>query len=153
VRIVCAAGSIKRSGVHPSVRQSVCHVSRTQLRRAAGLLLSAVRAKDIDRQRRAPSSSSTAARAAAWCSAVNADNVNLAAELMRLNTGGLVSISGLLKFYQCSLFVCNLCSHGNMHGIIYRHIGQTGLGWIDGRKSPVFRRGKYGNPNHEVMEI
>ena len=33
-----------------------------------------------------------------------------------------------------------------MHGIIYRHIGQTGLGWIDGQKSPVFRRGKSGNP-------
>jgi len=33
-----------------------------------------------------------------------------------------------------------------MHGIIYRHIGRTGLGWIDGQKSPVFRRGKSGNP-------
>ena len=28
-----------------------------------------------------------------------------------------------------------------MHGIIYRHIGRTGLGWIDGQKSSVFRRG------------
>ena len=36
---------------------------------------------------------------------------------------------------------------GNMHGIIYRHIGRTGLGWIDGQKSPVFRRGKSGNPS------
>ena len=36
-----------------------------------------------------------------------------------------------------------------MHGIIglYRHIGRTGLGWIDGQKSPVFRRGKSGNPS------
>jgi len=33
-----------------------------QQRRAAGLLLSAVRAKDIDRQRRAPGSSSAAAQ-------------------------------------------------------------------------------------------
>jgi len=33
-----------------------------QQRRAAGLLLSAVRAKDIDRQRRAPGGSSAAAR-------------------------------------------------------------------------------------------
>ena len=35
-----------------------------------------------------------------------------------------------------------------MHGIIglYRHIGRTGLGWIDEQKSPVFRRGKSGNP-------
>jgi len=42
-----------------------------------------------------------------------------------------------------------LCPDGNMHGIIglYRHIGRTGLGWIDGQKSPVFRRGKSGNPS------
>jgi len=46
----------------PSVRQSVCPISQTQQRRAAGLLLSAVRSKDIDRQRRAPGSSSAAAR-------------------------------------------------------------------------------------------
>jgi len=37
-------------------------MSRTQQRRAAGLLLSAVRAKDIDRQRWAPGNSGTAAR-------------------------------------------------------------------------------------------
>jgi len=36
---------------------------------------------------------------------------------------------------------------GNMHGIIYRHIGRAGLGWVDGQKSPVFRRGKSGNPS------
>jgi len=34
-----------------------------------------------------------------------------------------------------------------MHGIIYQHIGQTGLGWIDRQQSPVFRRGKSGNLN------
>ena len=62
VLIVCGAGSIKRSGVRPSVRPSVCPISQTQQRRAAGLLLSAVRAKEIDRQRRAPGSSSAAAR-------------------------------------------------------------------------------------------
>ena len=39
-----------------------------------------------------------------------------------------------------------MCPDGNMHGIIYRHIGRTGLGWIDGQKYPVFRRGKSGNP-------
>jgi len=38
---------MKRSGV----RQSVCPISQTQQRRAVGLLLSAVRAKHIDRQR------------------------------------------------------------------------------------------------------
>jgi len=68
----------------PSVRQSVCPISRTQQRRAAGLLLSAVRAKDIDRQRRAPGSSSAAARGLG--TAANADNVMLTAELTRLNT-------------------------------------------------------------------
>ena len=40
----------------------------------------------------------------------------------------------------------NLCLDGNMHGIISRHIGRTGLGWIDGQKSPVFHCGKSGNP-------
>ena len=42
--------------VWPSVRQSICPISRTQQRRTAGLLLSAVRAKDIDRQRPAAAS-------------------------------------------------------------------------------------------------
>jgi len=109
------------------------------------LLLSAVRAKDIDRQRRAPGSSSAGARAAARRSAANAGNVMLTAELTRLNTNRLISI--LLQFQQYSLLVRNLCPDGNMHGIIYRHIGRTGLGWIDEQKSPVFRRGKSGNPS------
>ena len=52
---------------------------------------------------------------------------------------GLLSILGLLKIQQCSLLVWNLCPDGNIHGIIYRHIGRTGLEWIDGQKSPVFR--------------
>ena len=39
-----------------SVLPSVCPIIRPQPRRAAGLLLSAVRAGDIDRQRRAPGS-------------------------------------------------------------------------------------------------
>jgi len=43
--------------------------------------------------------------------------------------------------------VWNLCPDGNMHGIIYRHIGRTGLERIDGQKSPVFRREKSGNPS------
>jgi len=43
--------------------------------------------------------------------------------------------------------VWNLCPDGNMHEIIYRHIGRTGLERIDGQKSPVFRRGKSGNPS------
>ena len=81
VRIVCGAGSIKRSGIRPSVRQSVCPISEMQQRHAASLLLSAVFAKDIDLQRRAPGSSSAVARR----SAANAGNVMLTAELTRLN--------------------------------------------------------------------
>jgi len=50
----------------------------------AGLLLSAVRAKDIDRQRRAAAAPQP--RAAARRSAANAGNVMLTAELTRLNT-------------------------------------------------------------------
>ena len=53
-----------------SVRPSVRLIDQ---RRAAGLLLSAVRARDIDRQRRAPGSSGAAARR----SAVNAGGVVL----------------------------------------------------------------------------
>jgi len=49
--------------------------------------------------------------------------------------------------------VWNLCPFVNMHGIIYRHIGRTGLGWIDGQKSPVFRRGKSGNPSVELHSL
>ena len=54
--------TVRCPSVRLSVSQSVPSVKRTQQRRAAGLLLSAVRAKDIDRQRRAPGSSSAAAR-------------------------------------------------------------------------------------------
>ena len=43
------------------VRPFVCPAIQPQQRRAAGLLLSAVRAKDIDRQRRAPGSNGAAA--------------------------------------------------------------------------------------------
>jgi len=81
-------------------------LSRTQQRRAAGLLVSAVRAKHIDRQRRAPGSNSDAARATARCSAANAGNVMLRDELRRLNTDGIISI--LLQFQQYSLLV-QLC--------------------------------------------
>ena len=47
------------------------------------------------------------------------------------------------------MLVWNLCQDGNMHRIIglYRHIGRTGLGRIDGQKSPVFRRRISGKPN------
>jgi len=47
--------------VHLSVRLSVCPIYRPLQLRAAGLLLGAPRAGDIDRQRRAPSSNGAAA--------------------------------------------------------------------------------------------
>jgi len=67
---------MKRSNVRPSVRPSVCHIDLQQQRRAAGLLPSAPRAGDIDRQRRAPSSNGAATRR----SAANADSVVMTAE-------------------------------------------------------------------------
>jgi len=70
-------------GVRLFVRLSVCPIIWPQQRRAAGLLLSAVRAESIDRQRRAatPLQHGAAARR----SAVNAGSVMLAAEMKRLN--------------------------------------------------------------------
>jgi len=56
-----------------SVRPSIGSIDRQQQRRAAGLLLSAVRAGDIDRQRREPAPSSngaTARRSAAYAGIV-----------------------------------------------------------------------------------
>jgi len=106
--------------VHPSVRQSVCPISQTQQRRAAGLLLSAVRAKDIDRQRRALGSISAAARGRS--TALSSKCGDQCHADSRINEAehrlGLLSILGLLKFQQCSLLVWNLCPDGNMHGII-----------------------------------
>jgi len=43
---------MKRPGVRPWVRLSVCSIDRQKQRRAAGLLLSAVQAGDIGGQRR-----------------------------------------------------------------------------------------------------
>ena len=47
-----AALGVGYCGLRSGVRQSVCPISQTQQQRAAGLLLSAVRATDIDQQRR-----------------------------------------------------------------------------------------------------
>jgi len=63
-----------------SVRPYVCPSIRPQQRRAAGLLLSAVRAEDIDRQRRA---ATQLPGAAARRSAANAGRAMLTAELTR----------------------------------------------------------------------
>ena len=143
--------TVRCPSVCPSV--SLSHQSNVQ-RRAAGLLLSAVRAKDIDRQRRAPGSSSAGARGrstvlSSKCGQCHVDSrINEAEHRL-----GLLAILGLLKFWQCSLLVWNLYPDGNMHGIIYRHIRRTGLGWIDGQKSPVFRRGKSGNPTLYTIRL
>jgi len=112
------------------------------------LLLSAVRAKYIDRQRRAPGSSSAAARGrstalSSKCGQCHVDSRINKAEL------GLLSILGHIKvlavFTACVEFVSGW-QHARNY--IYRRIERTGLGWIDGQKSPVFRRGKSGNPMH-----
>ena len=82
-RLVSRVARGLRSG-RESVRPSICPIVRQPLWRAAGLLLSAPRAEDIDRQRRAPARSSNGA--AARHSAANAGSVMLTAEFARLNT-------------------------------------------------------------------
>jgi len=57
-----------------------------QQRRVAGLLLSTICAKDINRQCRAAAAAAPQPGAAARRSAANAGNVMLTAELSRLNT-------------------------------------------------------------------
>jgi len=58
-----------RSQVYETVEcPSVCTVIRSQPRRAAGLLLNAVRAADIDRQRRQPSAQQQRRRSTALSS-------------------------------------------------------------------------------------
>ena len=73
---------VGRLSVCLSVCLSARPIIRPQRRHAAGLLLSAVRAGNIDRQRRAPSSNGAAARR----SAANTGSVMLTADLTRLNT-------------------------------------------------------------------
>ena len=46
--------TVERPPVCPSACLYICGIIRPQQRRAAGLLLSSMRAEDIDRQRRAP---------------------------------------------------------------------------------------------------
>ena len=95
------AGSIKRSSARPSVCPSVSlsHQSNAAAACGAGLLLSNVRAKDIDRQRRAPGSSSAAARGhstalSSKCGQRHVDSrINEAKHRL-----GLLSTLGLLTF-------------------------------------------------------
>ena len=93
--------------------------------------------KDIDRQRRAPGSSSAAARGRSTALSSKCGQCHVDSRVDETEHRlGLISI--LLQFQQYSLLVWNLCQGGNMHGIIYRHIGWTGLGWIDGQNLPYF---------------
>ena len=140
--------------VRPSVRQSVCPISQTQQRRAVGLLLSAVRAEDIDRQRRAPGSSSAAARGrstalSSKCGQGHVDSrINKAEHRL-----GLLSIFGSLNFSSVNC-LCGICVRMATCTELYIDTlgGQwTGLGWIDGQKSPVFCRGKSGSPSCSIV--
>jgi len=72
--------------VRPFVRQSVCPISQTQQRRATGLLLSTVRAKDTIESAGRSAAAAPQPGAAARRSAANAGNVMLTAELTTLNT-------------------------------------------------------------------
>jgi len=67
-----------RSRVYDTVER-VCPIIRPQQRRAAGLLLSAERAVDIDRQR--PAAAASQHGAAARHSAANASSVTLTADV------------------------------------------------------------------------
>ena len=148
-RVVYGAGSIKRSGVCPSaclsVSQSVPSVERSSGVRRVCCWVPYAQKISIDSAGHPAAAAPQPGPQHGAQQQMRAINVTLTAELTRLNTDGLVSI--LLQFQQYSLLVCNLCPDGKMRGIIYGHIGQTGLGWIDGQKSPVFRRGKSGSPN------
>ena len=130
--------TVRCPSVRPSVRQSVCPISRTQQRRAAGLLLSAVRAKDIDRQRRAPGSSSAAARqqerrgTQQQMGQCHVDSRINEAE-RRL---GLLSILGLLKFWQC--YACVEFVSGWQHAQNYISTHWADWTWMD-RQTKISR--------------
>ena len=150
MRTICGIGSIKQSGVRPSVSQSVTSVERAA---ACGGFAAECRTRkkiSIDSAGRpaaaSPQPGGRSTALSSKCRQCHVDSRSNEAE----HKLGLLAILGLLKFWQCSLLVWNLCPDGNMHGIIYRHIGRTGLGWIDGQKSPVFPRGKSGNPKCKI---
>ena len=88
--------TVRCPSVHLSVRLSVHHSTAS----AAGLLLSAVRAGDIDRQQRTyrtPSNNGAAARATARRSAANAGSAMLTAELTDLCLSSNVDLSHTLR--------------------------------------------------------
>ena len=123
------------------------------MRRVAGLLLSAVRAGDVDRQRRAPapSSSGAAARAAARRSAANAGSVMSTAELTRLtqtcqlyNKGAYMSIIRLTSVILCnfSFFLTVPCIDGWISSVFTRSVVFTCIGALGtpSRTGPLVRK-------------
>jgi len=102
LRIECGEGSMKRSTVCLSVYLFVYPIDRQQQRRAAGLLLSAVRTRDIDQQWRAPAPSSNGASARRW--AANAGSDMLTAEGRRWTQTGCIVLRyfGLFTLLESS---------------------------------------------------
>ena len=47
-----------------------------------------------------------------------------------------------IGFYLSDVEFVSRCGQHAWNYNLYRHDGWAGLGWIDGQKSPVFRRGK-----------
>ena len=107
----------------------------SQQRRTAGLLLSAVRAEDIDRQRRAPGSSSAAARGrstalSSKCGQCHVDSrINEAEHRLGL---GLLSILGLLKFLSVFTACVEFVS-GWQHARNYISTHWADWTWMDRR--------------------
>jgi len=84
-----------RSRVYKTVRLSVSQSNAA----AAGLLLSAVLAKDIDRQRRVSGSSSAAARGRSTALSSKCGQCHVGSRINEAEHRlGLLSILGLLKF-------------------------------------------------------
>jgi len=146
-RIVCGAGSIKRSGVRPSV----CPISRTLQRRAAGLLLSAVRAKiSID----------SAGRPAA--TAPQPGPQHGAEQQMRAMSCWQPSwrdwTQTWVNFYFITISAvfpaCVEFVSGREHAWNYISTHWVDWTWMDRRtKSPIFRRGKSGNPYYTTTPV
>ena len=138
----------------PSVSQSVPSVSLSRQSNAAAACGGfAAKRRTRKRYRSTAPVARQQPGAAARRSAANAGNVMLTAELKRLNTD-----LGYFLFWAYFLAVFTACVEfvsGWQHArnYIWTHYISTGLGWIDGQKSPVFRRGKSGNSSNTTSFI
>ena len=148
MRIVCGEGSIKRSGVRPSVCPSVSLSHQLNAAAACGGFAAERRTRQRYRsiapgarqQHAAARGRSTAL--SSKCGQCHVDS--------RINEPehrlGLFSILGLFKFWQCSLLVRNLCPVATCTELYIDTLGGLDLDGSTRQKSPVFRRGKSGNP-------